>query len=274
MSYALVAQTLTQPLPPARRAVMLILADMANQAGLCWPSVSTLAHKCCLSVRSVYNHLKALESAGLLVRRARTGRSSVYSLAVTGDPQPEAAEGACREAQTSLPPPSEQATPAAMPQPAPIPQPEGTTHATPHAMAPLTVNSVVDAMRSAGLPGAYDCPALVDLVQTAADASEFIDAATHAVQRKKGFAWALARVAGRRRDAAAGHSGSRPPYMRPADVARATVPGRRGRDPVLKQIEAESAQAAPPSPTIRQRLAQLRAAFASNAGVPATKGAD
>ncbi len=80
MSHALVNQAIAMPLPPARRAVLLALADMANHAGTCWPSIATLARRACLSVRSIFTHLKALEGMGLLTRRQRIGRSSLYSL--------------------------------------------------------------------------------------------------------------------------------------------------------------------------------------------------
>ncbi len=280
MSYALVTHAMAQPLPPARRAVLLTLADMANHAGLCWPSISTLAEKCCMSVRSIFAHLKALEGAGLLERRTRTGRSSVYTLAFTGgadtcSPPPAEPHGTGNaRAQTAPPVATDEATAPATSQAIstslPATQTPTATDLAPLPPACLTVDSVVAAMRAAGLPGAYDCPELVNLVATASDVDEFTCAAAHAAQRKKGFAWALARVAGRRRDAASGCS-SRPAYVRPADVARATVPGRRGRDPVLTQIEAESAKAAPPSPTIRQRLAQLRAAFANGADTHTTQ---
>lgn len=43
----------------------------------------------------------------------------------------------------------------------------------------------------------------------------------------------------------------------PADVARATVPGKPGRDPALLRIEAEAAKAVPPPPDVRAKLAAL-----------------
>lgn len=251
MSHALVNAALAQPLPPARRAVLLALADMANHAGTCWPSVSTIARRACLSVRSVFNHLGELVRAGLIQRRARIGRSSLYSLsgqalapstptpahaANTPASQPDKAPGAPAPELTPTPQPAQQSAPAP-------------------AIAPtvLTVGTVVQAMRAAGLVGAYDCAPLAALVATSGDVTEFTEAATAATQRGRGFAWALARVEGKRKDA------SRPQVH--ADVARCTVPSMAGRDPVLIQIEADAAQAAPPPASIRERLAQLRAAL-------------
>ena len=46
--------------------LLLALADFSNDEGLCWPSVSTLAHKSRLSRRSVQGHIQALVDAGEL----------------------------------------------------------------------------------------------------------------------------------------------------------------------------------------------------------------
>ena len=48
----------------------------------------------------------------------------------------------------------------------------------------------------------------------------------------------------------------------PADVARMTVPGRPGRDPVLVAIERDAAKAAPPPAAVREQLAAIRAQMA------------
>jgi hypothetical protein len=45
-----------------------------------------------------------------------------------------------------------------------------------------------------------------------------------------------------------------------ADVARTTVPARKGKDPALAKIEADMASAAPPSLEVLERMAKLRAA--------------
>lgn len=56
---------------PSRKLVMLCLADMANKAGVCWPSVATLCKRCSLSRRPVQRHLAALEAAGHLTIKPR-----------------------------------------------------------------------------------------------------------------------------------------------------------------------------------------------------------
>ena len=118
------------------------------------------------------------------------------------------------------------------------------------------MGSVVQAMRAAGLFGAYETPSLATLVATASGPHEFSEAASEASKRGKGFAWALARVAGKRQDAAA--SASRPSVVH-TDQARTTVPSRPDRDPVLVQIERDAALAVPPPAGVREQLAQLRA---------------
>ena len=260
MSFALVNQAIAQPLPPARRAVLVALADMANHAGACWPSVATIARRACLSVRSVFAHLKALEGVGVLMRRARIGRSSLYTL--TMEPATTGQGKHTTTAPTDGPTvPPDQATtaPEAVQVPTPTPAPEA---APVPAVAPvvLTVGSVVQAMRHAGMLGAYECTPLAALVATSASPtdglSEFTSVAREAVSKGKGFAWVLTVIKARRADRAA---------------LMATVPGRAGRDPVLLQIEREAAQAAPPPASIRERLAQLRAALVgANTGANAT----
>ena len=128
------------------------------------------------------------------------------------------------------------------------------TSAPAPAIAPtvLTVGSVVQAMREVGMLGSYDCAPLAALVGSASPTdgmAEFTSVASEAVTKKKGFAWVLTVIKARRTD------------RTQADTARCTVPGMVGRDPVLIQIEQDAAQAAPPPASIRERLAQLRAAI-------------
>jgi hypothetical protein len=252
VSFSLVNHALAQPLPPARRAVLLTLADIANEARICWPSVQTIARRACMSVRSVFNHLAALAKAGLIQRRARIGRASVYTLGPVPTPDtptnnPAGVPNQLTDAPAGQGMPAHANTAQTPPQPAIAP----TT-------APgLTMGSVVQAMRTAGLVGAYDCEPLAALVATATSPTEFTEAAIEATRKGKGFAWALARVAGRRKDGrqATGQ----------APTAHSTAPTQAGRDPVLIQIERDAAQATPPPATIRERLAQLRAAIQQGA---------
>jgi hypothetical protein len=237
MSYTLTNTARAIPMPPGRRAVLLELADMANHAGICWPSISTLARRACVSVRSVFTHLAELVKAGLLTRRQRIGRSNVFTLALPTD-----GPAVAPDQPTSAPVTEAMQTAAPAQKSAPAP-------------AVLTVGSVVQAMREAGMLGAYDCTPLAALVTTATEGvSEFTSVAAEAVSKGKGFPWVLTVVKARRADRAQ------------ADTARTTVPSKPGRDPVLAQIEADAAQATPPPQSIRDRLAALRASIVGGSG--------
>lgn len=288
MSFALINTAIAMPLPPARRMVLLQLSRMANQAGACWPSVQTLARQCCLSVRSVFNHLAALAKAGLIQRRNRLGRSTVYTVTAPA-PSSDPAASATQTGQPSVQPapasPGEttgeamgetqtivrqgQAVSAPEPVREPLPKPTRTPVPAAVSTVGLTVGSVVQAMRAAGLLGAYATPSLATLVATASGPHEFSEAACEASKRGKGLAWALARVEGKRQDSRqdsrqdgrqdAAASASSPPPVVHADQARTTVPSRPGRDPVLIQIERDAALAVPPPAGVREQLARLRA---------------
>lgn len=280
MSFALINEAIAMPLPPARRMVLLQLSRMANQAGACWPSVQTLARQCCLSVRSVFNHLAALAKAGIIQRRNRLGRSTVYTVTApvaSSDPAASATPSArpapaspgetTGEAmgETQMIVRQEPSVSAPEPVREPLPKPTRTPVPAAVSTAGLTVGSVVQAMRAAGLLGAYATPSLATLVATASGPHEFSEAASQASKRGKGLAWALARVAGKRQDSRqdgrqdAAASASSPPPVVHADQARTTVPSRPGRDPVLIQIERDAALAVPPPAGVREQLARLRA---------------
>lgn len=69
----------SQHLPPTLKLVLMALADAADDSGDCWPSVRTLAAKCCTSERTVQRVLKEFETRGMLVVTPRfnvVGRQS------------------------------------------------------------------------------------------------------------------------------------------------------------------------------------------------------
>ena len=68
----------------SRRLLLLALADNANDAGVCWPAVSTLAKKCNVSERTIHKFLAEMEPV-YLVRSSRSGRSTVYQLLTPPD---------------------------------------------------------------------------------------------------------------------------------------------------------------------------------------------
>lgn len=62
-------------LPPTPKAVLISLADQANDQGGCWPALQTICERTCLGERAVRNALRWLEQAGLLTCEARRRKS-------------------------------------------------------------------------------------------------------------------------------------------------------------------------------------------------------
>lgn len=73
--------------PATRRLVLLALADSANDDGVCWPSVETLARKAGCGVSSARRACQELEADGFLVREERDAngrqRSNLYRLSLS-----------------------------------------------------------------------------------------------------------------------------------------------------------------------------------------------
>ena len=59
------------PLPPGPKFVLLALADIADDEGVCWPGQRSLARKCSLTIRTVQRMLSGLENSGLLLIEPR-----------------------------------------------------------------------------------------------------------------------------------------------------------------------------------------------------------
>jgi Helix-turn-helix domain len=59
--------------PPARKLVLVALANHADNDGICYPGQALLARECELSIRELQRHLAALEEpeAGLISRERR-----------------------------------------------------------------------------------------------------------------------------------------------------------------------------------------------------------
>ena len=76
-------------LKPTAKLVLMSLADAADDQGVCWPSVPTLARMCCISTRTVQRIVGELMEAGLLraeprFRKDRSRSSNRYCLALEG----------------------------------------------------------------------------------------------------------------------------------------------------------------------------------------------
>lgn len=118
-----------QGMSPAQKAVLISLADQANDQGVCWPAVDSIATRCCLSKRAVQQAIKWLRSVGIVSVEERQGRSTMYSVTPAAYAPPQHMH------------PRRKCTPAAnAPTPADAaPQPPQHMHPTPAASAPRTV---------------------------------------------------------------------------------------------------------------------------------------
>lgn len=67
-------------MPPSPKAVLISLADNANDAGVCWPSIPKICERTCLGRTAVINAIKWLEDAGLLTADRSNGRHTTYQI--------------------------------------------------------------------------------------------------------------------------------------------------------------------------------------------------
>ncbi len=78
-----------QALASSAKLVLMSLADAADDQGVCWPSIPTVARKCCLSTRTVQRILQELVAEGFLrtepcFRKDGSRTSNRYYLALGG----------------------------------------------------------------------------------------------------------------------------------------------------------------------------------------------
>lgn len=75
-----------QTLPPSSKLVLMALADIADDAGKCWPGVRLIARKCCVSERTVQRVIRQFECDQVLVVEPRNNTvhrgqtSNIYRL--------------------------------------------------------------------------------------------------------------------------------------------------------------------------------------------------
>jgi uncharacterized phage protein (TIGR02220 family) len=65
---------------PTQKAVLISLADQANDQGFCWPSVASIALRTCLSERTVRKVIGELEKAEFVRIHERKGSSNYYTV--------------------------------------------------------------------------------------------------------------------------------------------------------------------------------------------------
>ena len=62
------------------KIVLLSLSDRANDALICWPSISVLAMDTCLNKETVISAIDRLITLGLIKEKKRFGKSTIYTL--------------------------------------------------------------------------------------------------------------------------------------------------------------------------------------------------
>lgn len=80
MSTIIMARCWPLRLPSVPKSVLISLADQANDQGVCWPSVQTIAVRTCYSDRAVQKALRWLEDSGLLEVEIGAMKSNRYTL--------------------------------------------------------------------------------------------------------------------------------------------------------------------------------------------------
>ncbi|MDI3356541.1 helix-turn-helix domain-containing protein [Pseudomonas sp. UYIF39] len=103
-----------QDMSATQKAVLISLADNANDEGVCWPSVPKIAMRTCLSERAVQGSIRWLCSTGILSTAERLGRSTLYTLtpaAYAPPQQPRPADAVKYTPQELHPSPAQAAPP-------------------------------------------------------------------------------------------------------------------------------------------------------------------
>lgn len=81
MSTIIMAQCWTlDGMSAPQKAVLISLADQANDDGVCWPSVGTIARRTSLSQRAVQEALSWLQTTGAVFREYKPNSSTVYKV--------------------------------------------------------------------------------------------------------------------------------------------------------------------------------------------------
>ena len=113
-------------MPPTPKAVLISLADQANDQGVCWPSIDTITMRTCFGERAVRNAIRWLETAGLVKVEIGAMKANRYTVTPRGfggeqqsarrTPAPDAPGSKCppapRAPRHEMPPARDAAQPA------------------------------------------------------------------------------------------------------------------------------------------------------------------
>ena len=145
---------------PARKLVLIKLADNANDDGFCYPSYQNIADHCELGKRSVIDHIKKLQDDGFLTKTARKTQlgntSNGYQLikkdgdnstAPSANIAPPPSANFAPPSANSAPPPSANFAPRTCHSFEPVKEPKETSHVFPPAVIRV-VNHLASKIRS------------------------------------------------------------------------------------------------------------------------------
>ena len=92
MSFQAMAWATKQALSCHQKLVLIMLADMADADGCCWPTIKTLAHKCGMSAAQTRKCISKLEKSRFVIRESRVRKhgstSNMFHLEVGYTPTP------------------------------------------------------------------------------------------------------------------------------------------------------------------------------------------
>lgn len=80
MSTTIMAQVWPLKMPPTPKAVLVSLADNANDSGHCWPSLATICDRTCFGRSAVIEAIQWLEQHCALKANRENGRHTTYQL--------------------------------------------------------------------------------------------------------------------------------------------------------------------------------------------------
>lgn len=67
-------------MPPTQKAVLISLADNANDSGYCWPSIATICERTCFGKTAVIDAIRWLEDHNALSAGRVNGRHTTYTV--------------------------------------------------------------------------------------------------------------------------------------------------------------------------------------------------
>lgn len=111
MSTQIMALCWPLELTPTAKSVLISLADNANDAGVCWPSIPTICKRTCFSERAVHRAIRDLEVAGLLVADRGDGRHTRYTITAAQPPQQVRPRISDATADAAVEPPQQRQSP-------------------------------------------------------------------------------------------------------------------------------------------------------------------